>query len=217
MHAQCSCAAGLAVVCLATVLVQMAAAQEPPLRVSVSGREAFVSQVAELGRRQGLFERHGVALDIRYARDGAETLAAVSTGAADVGISVSTLSALGAFAQDAPVRIVGSALIGGHEFWYVPARSPIRAMAGAAGRTVAYSAAGSPGSVMVQAFQELHGIALKPVATGDPAATLAQVMIGKVVSATACRRPRSPSSSRAGSASSPAPTICLRSPVAACG
>ena len=163
-----------------TVLAQLAAAQEPPLRVSVSGREAFVSQVPELGRRHGLFEKHGIALDIRYARDGAETMAAVSTGAADVGISVSTLSALGSFAQGAPVRIVGSALIGGHEFWYVPALSPIRAMAGAAGRTVAYSAAGSPCSVMVQAFQELHGIALKPVATGDPAATLVQVMSGKV-------------------------------------
>jgi NitT/TauT family transport system substrate-binding protein len=180
MHARCPRAAGVAVACLATVLAQMAAAQEPPLRVSVSGREAFVSQVPELGRRHGLFEKHGVALDIRYARDGAETLAQVGTGAADVGVSASTLSALGAFAQGAPVRIVGSALIGGHEFWYVPARSPIRAMAGAAGRTVAYSAAGSPGSVMVQAFQELHGIALKPVATGDPAATLAQVMSGKV-------------------------------------
>jgi NitT/TauT family transport system substrate-binding protein len=217
MHARCLPAAGLALACLATVLAHAAAAQEPPLRVSVSGRETFVSQLPELGRRQGLFERRGVALDIRYARDGAETLTQVSTGAADVGVSVSTLSALGAFAQGAPVRILGSALIGGHEFWYVPARSPIKAMRGATGRTVAYSAAGSPSSVMVQAFRELYGIALKTVATGDPVATLAQVMSGKVDVGYSLRPSRWPRSSRAASASSPAPTICPRSPIAACG
>ncbi len=173
-------AAGAAVVGLATVLAHAGAAQEPQLKVSVSGREAFVSQVSELGRRQGFFEKHGLALDIRYARDGAETLAAVSTGTADVGISVSTLAALGAFAHGAPVRLIGSALIGAHEFWYVPARSPIKTMGTAAGRTVAYSTTGSPTSLMVLGFQELHGIRLKPVPTGDPAATLAQVMSGKV-------------------------------------
>src|SRR6202030_4060788 len=49
-----------------------------------------------------------------------------------------------------------------------------------AGKTVAYSTTGSSTNLMVLGFQELYGIKMKPVATGNPAATLTQVMSGQI-------------------------------------
>src|SRR5262249_26269844 len=87
---------------------------------------------------------------------------------------------IAAFARGAPIRVIGSAMIGASEFWYVPARSPIRSLKDAAGKTMAYGATGSASSLMVLALQELHGSKLKPVPSGDPASTLALVMSGKI-------------------------------------
>jgi NitT/TauT family transport system substrate-binding protein len=67
-------------------------------------------------------------------------------------------------------------MIGATEFWYVPANSRIRGLKEAAGKKVAYSATGAATNLMVLGLQELHGVKFQPVATGDPAATLARVM-----------------------------------------
>jgi ABC-type nitrate/sulfonate/bicarbonate transport system substrate-binding protein len=162
------------------VLAHAAASADDLLKVSVGGRAAFENQGAEAGREQGIFKRHGLDLEVRTAQSGDETLAAVVSGAADVGISAGTLATIAAFAKGAPVRVIGSAMIGAAEFWYVPASSRIKTMKDATGKTVAYSASGTATSLMVLGLQELHGIKLKAVPTGDPAATLALVMNGKV-------------------------------------
>jgi ABC-type nitrate/sulfonate/bicarbonate transport system substrate-binding protein len=150
------------------------------LKVLVSGPSIFENQVAEVGQGKGIFKQHGLKLEVRSAQSSGETLAAVVAGAADIGMSVDTLGAIAAFAKGAPVRVIGSAVIGATEFWYVPATSRIKSLKEAAGKTVAYSATGSASNLMVLGLQELHGIKLKPVPTGDPAVTLAQVMSGKV-------------------------------------
>jgi NitT/TauT family transport system substrate-binding protein len=49
-----------------------------------------------------------------------------------------------------------------------------------AGRTVAYSTAGSSTFAAVQAFQKVFGVTFTPVATGSPASTLVQAMTGQV-------------------------------------
>ena len=162
------------------VLAHSAVLADDVLKVSVGGRAAFESQVAEVGREQGTFKRHGLALEMRTTQSDGETLAAVVSGAADVGISAGTLATLAAVAKGAPVRVIGSAMIGATEFWYVPANSRIKTTKDAAGKSVAYSASGTPTSLMVLGLQELSGIKLKAVPTGDPAATLALVMSGKV-------------------------------------
>jgi NitT/TauT family transport system substrate-binding protein len=169
-----------AAIATAVLLVHVAALAEDALKVSVAGRAAFENQVPEVGQQQGFFKKHGLTLEVLYAKGSGETLAAVTTGAADVGTSVDTLGALGAFARGAPIRVIGGAMIGSDAFWYVPARSPIRSMKDTAGKTVAYSATGSASNLMLLAVQELYGIKLTPVATGNPAASLAQVMKGQV-------------------------------------
>jgi NitT/TauT family transport system substrate-binding protein len=169
-----------AAVAAAVVLIHSAASAEDALKVSVTGRGAFENQVSEVGERQGFFKKHGLALEVLYSRGSRETLAAVTIGAADIGTSVGTLGALGAFGKGAPIRLIGGSMIGVSEFWYVPVNSPIKSFKQAAGKTVAHSATGSASNLMVLALQELHGIKVRPVATGHPAATFAQVMSGQV-------------------------------------
>jgi NitT/TauT family transport system substrate-binding protein len=169
-----------AAVAAAVVLIYSAASAEDALKVSVAGRGAFENQVSEIGERQGFFKKHGLALEVLYSRGSRETLAAVTTGATDIGTSVGTLGALGAFGKGAPIRLIGGSMIGVSEFWYVPVNSPIKSLKQAAGKTVAHSATGSASNLMVLALQELHGIKVRPVATGNPAATFAQVMSGQV-------------------------------------
>jgi len=173
-------AAAIAVVVLAHSSAFAQSAPPDMLKVSVGGRGAFDHQVAEVGREQGIFKTHGLDLELSYGQGGGETLTAVMSGAADVGMSVGTLEAIGAFAKGAPVRVIGSAMIGATELWYVRANSPIKSLKEAAGRTIAYSATGSASNLMVLGLQELYGIKVKPVATGDLAATLTQVMGGQV-------------------------------------
>ena len=164
----------------AVVLAWSPAFAEDALKVSVAGRGAFESQVSEVGEQQSLFKKHGLALEVLYSRGSRETLAAVTTGAADIGTSVGTLGALGAFGKGAPIRLIGGSMIGVSEFWYVPINSPIKSLKQAAGKNVAHSATGSASNLMVLALQELHGIKVRPVATGNPAATFAQVASGQV-------------------------------------
>jgi NitT/TauT family transport system substrate-binding protein len=177
-------AAALAVL----ALVQSAAAaqeakqdaQLDKLKVSVGARGAFDNQVSEVGQQQGIFKKHGLDLEVLYTQGGGETLTTVIAGAVDVGISVGTLGVIGAFAKGAPIRVLGGSMVGAYEFWYVPASSPIKSMKDTAGKTVAYSTTGSSTNLMVLGFQELYGVKLKPVATGNPAATLTQVMSGQI-------------------------------------
>ena len=172
-------ALGRIAIALAALALAHAASAQEELKVSVGGRGGFDHQISEVGQQQGLFKQHGLALELRYSQGSGETLQAVIAGAADVGISVGTLATLGAFAKGAPIRVVGSAMIGAAEFWYVPANSRIRSLKEAAGRKVAYAATGAASNLMVLGLQELHGIKFQPVATGDPAATLARVMSGQ--------------------------------------
>src|SRR5262245_49548066 len=92
------------------VLAQAAAhAQSPALdtvKVTIGGRGTLESQVlesqvlenhvAEIGREQGIFKKNGLDLALRTAQNG-DTLTAVTSGAADVGISVGTLATISAF------------------------------------------------------------------------------------------------------------------------
>ncbi len=164
----------------ALVLAHSAIAAQDTLKVSVGARGAFDNQVSEVGQQQGFFKKHGLTLEVLYTQGGGETLQTVISGAVDVGISIGTLGTLGAFAKGAPIRVIGGSMIGAYEFWYVPANSPIRSLKEAAGKTVAFSTTGASTNLMVLGFQELYGIKVKPVATGNPVATLTQVMSGQV-------------------------------------
>ncbi len=157
------------------------AAADDTFRLAVGQRGLWDTSVAELGQRGGIFKRHGLTLDILYTQGAAETQQAVISGSVDIGVSPGAPGVFGAFAKGAPLRIVGSEIIGGGDlFWYVPAASPVRSLRDIGERTIAYSTNGSASHSIVMTFVSEHGLKARPVATGGPPATLTQVMSGQI-------------------------------------
>jgi NitT/TauT family transport system substrate-binding protein len=134
----------------------------------------------QLGSEKGIFEKHGLKLDILYTEGGGETQQIIISGSADIGVAVGTQGVMGAFAKGAPIRIIGSAANGDDAFYYAKADSPLNSLKDMKGQTIAYSRNGSSTHTFVLGFINLLGINAKPVATGGPPATLTAVMSGQV-------------------------------------
>lgn len=155
-----------------------AAAQEA-VKVAVGSGGNLEAFIAEIGQRGGFFEKQGMKLDVFYTAGGGETLQAVISQSAPIGVSLGSSGALGAFAKGAPIRIIGASAIGSPVYWYVRADSPIRKMEDIAGRTMAYSTTGS-GSHAVALLVRAKGVDARLVATGNTPATFTQVMTGQI-------------------------------------
>lgn len=165
-----------AVLCAAV----LPASADDALRLAVADVHAFESQPAALGR--DAFRKSGIALTIVPLHGGADALQAVVSGRADVAIGVDTEMALRAFAKGAPVRVLLPVFTGVSDlYWYVKADSPIAKFADATeANTIGYSTSGSLTHVIVTDYARELKIRARPMATGSPAATLTEVMFGKV-------------------------------------
>jgi NitT/TauT family transport system substrate-binding protein len=97
-------------------------------------------------------------------------------------VGVGTAGVLGAFAKGAPVRIFGSNFTGaGDVYYYVRADSPIKSFADTTpDQIISYSSAGSSSNTITLALIAEAGVKARPVATGDQANTMTQVMTGQV-------------------------------------
>jgi NitT/TauT family transport system substrate-binding protein len=157
-----------------------AAAQET-VKLAVGQRGNWDTSVPELGKRAGIFKKHGLELDILYTQGGGETQQAVLSGSVDVGVAAGTLGVFGAFSKGAPVRIICAQVTGVADYWYVRADSPLKTIKDAtAETTVAYSTNGSSTHTIVRGFTKAYGLKAKPVATGGPPGTFTQVMSGQI-------------------------------------
>jgi NitT/TauT family transport system substrate-binding protein len=151
------------------------------LRIAGGLAGTWENSFSELGQNAGYFRRHGIELDIFYTQGAGETQQAVISGSADIGTGVGTFNTFGAFAKGAPIRVIAATHTGASDLtWYVRADSPIKGPKDLAGRSVAYSTAGSSTYAAVQGFQRVFGVTFKPVATGGPPSTLTQVMSGQI-------------------------------------
>jgi len=151
------------------------------LRVAAGLAGTWENSFSELGQNAGFFKRHGIALEIFYTQGAGETQQAVISGSADIGTGVGAFNTFGAFVKGAPVRVIAATHTGAKDLtWYVRADSPIKDKKDLAGRTVAYSTAGSSTYATVLAFQRVFGVTFTPVATGGPPSTLTQVMSGQI-------------------------------------
>jgi NitT/TauT family transport system substrate-binding protein len=158
-----------------------AAVAQDRLRVAAGLAGTWENSFSELGQNAGFFKKYGLVLEIFYTQGAGETQQAVISGSADIGTGVGTFNTFGAFAKGAPIRVIGATHTGANDLtWYVPADSPIRDKSDLAGKTVAYSTAGSSTYAAVQAFQTAFGVTYRPVATGSPSSTLTQVMSGQI-------------------------------------
>jgi NitT/TauT family transport system substrate-binding protein len=172
--------AGLAVLSLFAGL-QPAAAQDK-LKIAVGGQRGVGETFPpEIGQKAGIFKKNGLDLEIFYTEGTGETLQAVISGAAQVGLGTGFGGTLGPISKGAPVRIIGASFTGGSQlYWYVKANSPIKSVKDAEGRTVAYSTAGSSAYASVMALQKFSGVNFKMTATGSTPSTFAAVMSGQV-------------------------------------
>jgi len=151
------------------------------LRVAAGLAGTWENSFSELGQNAGFFKKHGIVLDIFYTQGAGETQQAVISGSADIGTGVGTFNTFGAFSKGAPVRVIAATHTGANDLtWYVRGDSPIKDRKDLAGKTVAYSTAGSSTYAAVQAFQKVFGVTYKPTATGSPASTLTQVMSSQI-------------------------------------
>jgi NitT/TauT family transport system substrate-binding protein len=154
---------------------------EDVLKLAVGARGVGETFVAELGQDAGIFQKHGLSLDIFYTQASGETIQVVISNAAHIGVAIGFLGTIGAYAKGAPVRIIGSTFTGGKQlFWYVRADSPIKSLKDAAGKTVAYSTNGSSTHTSVLALKKLTGTDFVPTQTGAAPATFTQVMSGQI-------------------------------------
>jgi NitT/TauT family transport system substrate-binding protein len=151
------------------------------LRIAVGQRGLWDTSAVELGQRGGIFKKHGITLDILYTQGGGETQQAVISGSVELGVSAGSMGVFGAYSKGAPLRIIGAEMTGGADlFWYVRSDSPIRTLQDVDGKTIAYSTNGASTHAIVTAFIKQYALKAKPVATGNPPATLTQVMSSQV-------------------------------------
>lgn len=170
----------LAVAVLLSVMPTSAFATDV-LKLAVGAPNNWDTCIPDVGQRAGIFEKHGVKLDILYTQGGGETMQAVISGSADIGIAAGTQSVMGAFAKGAPVRILAAGTTGaGDLYWYVPANSPIKSFADTNGKTAGYSTGGSSTHLTLLALIKHFGTSTKAVATGAGAVTFTEAMSGQI-------------------------------------
>ena len=164
----------------ALALGDPASAQEV-LKIAVPQRGAWDTAIPELGQRAGIFKKHGLTLEILYTQGGPELIQAVVSRSMDIGTGVGVSAAVGAFAKGAPIRVIGSEMIGSPDlFWYVLPASPIRKIEDLNGKTIGFSQVGSSSNAALLELLKQYKLAAKPVALGGMQATFTQTMTGQV-------------------------------------
>ena len=151
------------------------------VRVAVPQRGTWETSVPDLGDKAGTFAKHGIKVENLYTSGGAETMQALISGSVDVAIATGAAAVFAAYVKNAPIRPVATSVTGAREiFWYVKADSPIKSLKDAAGKTMAFSAAGSSSNLATLKLIKMSGVDIKPVPTGTPVATFTQAMTGQI-------------------------------------
>lgn len=169
---------GVAVI-IALSAIPMQASAADLLRLSAAQRGAWDSAAPELGKSAGIFDKHGITLDLLYTRDG-EVESSVASGSSDVGVGVSTIGVLRAYAKGAPLRVIGANTTGTANYWYVQAASAIKAIKDINGKTIAYWTSNAASKYDVFDLIKQYRLKARPIAIGGATATFNQVMSGHV-------------------------------------
>ena len=152
------------------------------IKVAIGQIDAWANQIPTLGMQAGIFQKHGIELENFGTQGAGETLQAVISGSADIGIGIGTSGAMRAFVRGAPIRVIAAAYAGtGDQYWYVKPDSPLKTLADATDKnTMSYSTNGATSHAIALAFGKQLGVKAKPIATGGPPATYTMTMSGQV-------------------------------------
>ena len=158
------------------------AAAQDRLKVAIGQIDAWANQMPTLGMQAGIFQKHGIVLENFGTQGAGETLQAVISGSADIGIGIGTSGAMRAFTRGAPIRVIAAAYAGtGDQYWYVKPDLPLKTLADATDKhTMSYSTNGATSHAIALAFGKQLGVKAKPIATGGPPATYTMTMSGQV-------------------------------------
>ena len=169
------------VVLLAVATASTTFAQDK-LKLAIGQIDAWSNQVPTLGMYAGIFQKHGIALENFGTQGAGETIQAVISGSADIGIGVGTPGAMRAFSKGGPVRVLAAAYTGVDDiYWFVPAGSPIKDVKDITEKhSIAYSTNGSTSDSVLRALAEQYDLKAKRTATGGPPATLTMTMSGQI-------------------------------------
>ena len=168
---------GIQVLAALALLGGGTAAAEDVLKLAVPQRGAWDAGIPELGQRGG----HGLRLEILYTSAGPEAIQALIAGGVDIATASGVSASFGPFAKGAPIRIIGSEIIGAPDlYWYVPAASPIQKVEDFNGKTVAFSLNGSSSHSGLLALIAQYHLQVRPTSTGSISATITQTMTGQV-------------------------------------
>jgi NitT/TauT family transport system substrate-binding protein len=128
-----------AVAAAAVVIFQInVAAAHDLIKMTIGQRGNWDTSITHLGDKAGIFDKHGLQLEMIYTSGSGETLQPVIAGGVDLGLAVGTLGAIAAYAKGAPVRIIAAQATGAADYWY--AKNPsIRTLKDTNGHTIAYS------------------------------------------------------------------------------
>ena len=143
------------------------------IKIAFSNPEIFTTGFPYyVAKEKGFFKDAGLNADATFTGGGAETVQAVVSGSADIGTETSGAAAIGAFAEDAPLKIISASTTGLDLVWFAKKGGPIKSEEDLAGQKVGYSATGSSSHVGVLALSDsLEEKGLEPVkaeAIGGP-------------------------------------------------
>jgi ABC-type nitrate/sulfonate/bicarbonate transport system substrate-binding protein len=84
------------VLALATLIATSGALAADKLTVAIGQREIWHGAPASLGARAGIFQKHGLELEILYTEGAGQTMQPVISGNIDVGVAIGTFGVFGA-------------------------------------------------------------------------------------------------------------------------
>ena len=151
------------------------------LKIAVVNRGLWEPSVHEIAIRDGLFKREGIDVELFYTQSTGEQLQALLAGSVDIAVGIGMLSVLGANSKGANIDVIAATSTGSRDiFFYVRSDSSIRTFNDIAGKTIAYTGAGSSSHLAVLALLSHYKIAAKPLAGGGLPAILTSVLSGQI-------------------------------------
>jgi NitT/TauT family transport system substrate-binding protein len=155
-------------------------AQTTPVKVASTVKQVFDNLPLFVARDLGIFNKHGLDVEITHFSGGGEVVRAVSSGSMQLGM-VATSAAIMAAAAGENIKIISAWSAPEYGMYFiVPASSPIKTGAELAGKKVGVS---RPGSVthtgLLAAAHELH-IDVEPVPVGSQGDSWIAMKSGRV-------------------------------------
>src|SRR5262249_18872665 len=103
----------------AVILLDAAAgaSADDKIKLAIGQRGNWDTSISEVGQRAGIFDKHGLELEMVYTNGAGETQQAVISGSVDIGIAAGVMGVLSAYSKGAPVRVIGAETTGANDLY----------------------------------------------------------------------------------------------------